>query len=120
MANVVDFQSFWALFRQAVMNDDTAAIEAMVSFPLKAKGELDDDPIKAIGKPAFGPVLRASLKEAANMRGFSGSTLDFLRANPVFPKVDLDGGGAQRIGGLLFRRQTNGWKLSMIYRSDGD
>jgi hypothetical protein len=119
-ANIMDFQSFWGNFRQAVMNDDTAAIEAMVNFPLKTKGELDDDPVRAIGKPAFGPLLRASLKEDANLRGFSGSTLDFLRANPVFPKSDMDGGGAQRIGSLVFQRQTTGWKLSMIYRSDGD
>jgi hypothetical protein len=119
-ANIVDFQSFWAGFRKAAMNDDMAAVEAMASFPLKTKGELDDDPVKAVGTPAFAPLFHTSLKEAANMRGSNGSTLAFLRANPVFPKIDLDGGGAQRIGGLVFRRQADGWKLSMIYRSDED
>lgn len=119
-ANIMDFQSFWGRFREAVMSDDTAAIEAMVNFPLKTKGELDDDPVKAIGKPAFGRLLQASLKEGTNMRDFNGSTLDFLRANPVFPKINMDGGEAQRVGGLVFQRTTKGWKLSMIYRSGGD
>jgi hypothetical protein len=119
-AQAVDFQSFWGPFRTAVMNDDTAAIEPMVNFPLKTKGELDDEPVKAIGKPAFAALLRTSLKQDANVRNFSGSTLDFVRANPVFPKADLDGGGSQRIGSLVFQQQKNGWKLSMIYRSDED
>jgi len=113
---ITDFQSFWGLFRKAVMNNDTKTIDAMVVFPLKTKGDLDDDPVKAIGKPAFGPLFQASLNEDANMRDFSGSTLDFLRANPVFPETDMDGSGAQRIGSLLFQRQPDGWKLSMIYR----
>lgn len=119
-AGSVDFRPFWQRFRQAVMSDDAKAIESMVNFPLKTKGELDDDPVKSVGKPAFGPLLRASLQEDANMRGFNGSTLDFLRANAVFPKADLDGSGAQRIGSLVFQRGKSGWKLSMIYRSDGD
>ncbi|WP_168879280.1 hypothetical protein [Rhizobium sp. P28RR-XV] len=117
-ANLTEFQSFWAHFRQAVMNDDIAAIEALTVFPLKTKGQLDDDPVKAIGKRAFAPLLRSRLKEDANMRGFSGNTLDFLRANPVFPRIDVDGSGDQNVGSLVFRRQTNGWKLSMIYRAD--
>lgn len=113
-----DFQSFWEPFRKAVMNDDMAAIEAMVNFPLETKGELDDEPVKAIGKPAFAALFRTSLKQDANVRNFSGSTLDFVRANSVFPQADLDGSGSQRIGSLVFQRQKNGWKLSMIYRSD--
>ncbi|MGY5776323.1 hypothetical protein [Rhizobium sp. LEGMi135b] len=67
------------------MNGDVAAIEALTVFPLKTKGQLHDDPVKAIGKRAVAPLLSSRLKEDANMRGFSGSTLDFLRANPVFP-----------------------------------
>lgn len=119
-ANAVDFQRFWERFRQAVMNNDAAAIEAMVAFPFRIKGELDDDPVKTIDKPAFSRFFRASLRERAYMRHFNGSTLDFLRANPVFPKIELDGDGAQRIGNLLFQQRSDGWRLTMIYRSEDD
>jgi hypothetical protein len=111
----VEFQPFWAGFRKAVLAHDVAAIEAMTRFPLKAKGELDDDPAKPISKAGFPPVLAAILKGDANVRGFQGTTQDFVQSHPTFPVDKLDGGGHQRVGDLVFQRGAGGWALAMVY-----
>jgi hypothetical protein len=115
VASGVDFQPFWAGFRKAVLAHDVAAIEAMTRFPLKAKGELDDDPAKPISKAGFPPMLAAILKSDANVRGFQGTTQDFVQSHPTFPVDKLDGGGHQRVGDLVFQQGPGGWALAMVY-----
>lgn len=114
------FQPFWAAFRKAALANDMVAVAGMTSFPLKAKGELDDAPVKTITRAAFPLLFAAILKEDANVRGFQGTTLDFIRANPAFPAGKLDGGGHQQLGDLVFGQGSGGWNLAMVYQPDAE
>ena len=90
----------------------------MTSFPLEAKGELDDSPAKAINKASFPPSLAAILKKGASVRGFQGTAQEFIRSHPVFPVDKFDGGGRRlRVRVILVLQQgPGGWTLAMVYQ----
>jgi hypothetical protein len=118
-ADLKDARIFWLAFRQALIDGDSARLIAWTTFPLTVRGDLDDDPVRTIGRSQFPALVRSILKEFAgdgehatvreqvvattslNSRSFGGSDgKDFFGVGPM---------NFQRVGGR--------WRLTVAYES---
>lgn len=110
---------FWLAFRQALIDGDTAKLTSWARFPLKVRGELDDDPIRTIEKSQFTTLIAALMNQRA------GDEVHATMRDQVVATTTLDsrsfGGGDGKdffgVGPMNFRRVGGRWKLTEVYES---
>lgn len=76
---VEDFNVFWKQFREAILQNDSVKLLESVNFPLKAHGELDEDPHLVIDQKTFYKYFKICLDEhdaCLDAGGFGGNGLE--------------------------------------------
>ena len=110
--NVINFQSFWNKYKEAIINNDSVSLINMTNFPLKARGFEDIDPQIDISKKVFFKVFNIFLKTDVNDLNIDviKNTTDVTKS-VGYNEVDE----MQRVGDMEFNKIGNTWKLSLIY-----
>lgn len=125
-----DIKAFWIDFRNAVLSDDPAEIKKYVKFPLKTRGDEDDDPIIEVDEDKFGEVFALYLAKAGELAGdVYRYHLDFIERNKT---LECKGGddydnaeshiNLARVEGdwawaddMKFVKKDGKWLLAFIY-----
>lgn len=109
-------QAFWARFREALLADDSAAVTALVRFPLTVRGSLDSDPAQRIGAAELAPVLHQLLEANVGTLAAPRTTRAWLQRTPSLEAGALAPGGQEaRVGPFAFAYTADGWRLVLLY-----
>ena len=112
-----DLQSFWRIFRMAVLENDTIKLMELTRFPLDSHGRFDSDPQPQISKGDFLYYFRISMNEHTGRSREQETNLDHLKRTEqlgIDKYVTIHGDWC-RVTSMDFRRTDGGWKLTRIY-----
>lgn len=112
-----DLQSFWKLFRKAVLDNDTIKLMELTRFPLDSHGRLDSDPQPKISQSDFLYYFRISMTEHTGRSREQETNLDHLKRTEQLDSdkyVTIHGDWC-RVTSMDFRKTDDGWKLTRIY-----
>jgi len=114
-----ELQATWASFRTAALAGDAQAMARMTRFPLELAGELDDTPLRRTGADGFPAMIRRVL-DADSGLGMRETVTnrELVRRNPTLvpdQRNPIVAGDEAMLGPFVFRRSSNGWKLSRVY-----
>lgn len=124
----VAFQAFWTIFRQAALDENYSELKKHCMFPLPTRGEMDNDPIISYSETEFQTLFSAFLQSPTglNLDNFNETQKDYLKQNEQItfnenklPMLTVDSEkenqATAHISSMVFTKEPQGWKLSMLY-----
>jgi len=111
-----DLNELWSVFRSAALEKDWKKLEELTNFPLRVRGELDRDRTRRVDRREFSKVFDRFLREGV----FSPhEQLDFIRKTT---SIDMAANSRDtcRIGDMIFKRTSSGWRLHTLYMHTSD
>lgn len=107
------FTAFWVLFRKAAIESDTNQLLRLVSFPIKTRGPLDNDPIIEYDAERIVHVLFAYLQQWDGIDLDGKTELDYIK-KITNPKQKISNNRI-RIGNMMFSLKNGFWKVDFLY-----
>ena len=116
------FETFWPVFRDALLSGNAKIIEGMTRLPLQAKGELDRDPIRLVKPAELLQILQRLMDADTGLsirKPITNRMLIERVESPLHPAPGvIVTSGFVRIGALAFEQGASGWRLRTIYLSE--
>ena len=110
------FLLYWATFRTAALNGDTARLATMTRFPLRAGFDSDQNHPRPITRAQFARYIKTELGCPSND---TGSHIDAIRRrHGLDPAYDFDDEHNATIGRFAFEKVAGHWQLVMINYGD--
>ena len=111
-----DFQSFWSVFREAVLAGNKSRVADLTQFPFQTRGILDSDPIRNHDRIMFVRLFDRLLAQDPGLSPQSETMRALVkRTKTVNGKVLNDGGATARIGTFVFQRNHGEWYFTLAY-----
>jgi hypothetical protein len=117
-ANQTDFNSFWRELRPALLAANAESVARLTKFPFTVRGELDDDPVRAIERPAF-PGLRQLLAQDVGLSPEPESLSRYLKRVDTVPPRAIAGTVA-RVASMQFVLGSDGWRFVGAYPGESE
>lgn len=115
-AEIGEFQSFWQLFRAAVLSDQIDSIIAMTAFPFQSRGRDDRDPIIRHGKREFVRLLpRLLASDPGDPRVQPDQMRLLIQRKVTVDGQDFAGPSRMRIGNFVFEKTNGKWRFVFAY-----
>ncbi len=118
--HVAEFQAFWDQFRSAVVQNDTARIAALTSFPFTTRGPFDRDPTIKHNRSWFLKRIHGLL--AQKHYRYDGPKLqpftmrELIEQKKSISEKDFNGGGNRVwIEDFIFDKRGNRWSFTFAY-----
>lgn len=110
---IAEFQSFWTIYRHAIIENDTAKLFQLTQFPFKVRGPLDYDPIIKYSKEVFPVVLKNILQQSSGLNEGETEAMRSALTEKVNPKhIQADWA---RVDELEFKRINGNWKCYFAF-----
>ncbi len=118
-ANQIDFNSYWRELRPALLTANAESVARLTKFPFTVRGELDDDPVRAIERPAFPAMLRQLLAQDVGLSPEPESLTQYLKRVDTVPPSAVSGTTA-RVAGMQFALGPDGWRFVGAYLGESE
>jgi hypothetical protein len=112
------FKVFWTEFREAVIKNDTMKLTNLTHFPLKVRGERDEDSVIYLPINNFISYYKKFLLNTSFfVSGRHITNFDYIRNTEIPEKATLfqETQTWKRIGDLEFEKIKNKWGLALLY-----
>lgn len=116
-ANQTDFNSYWRELRPALLAANAESVARLTKFPFTVRGELDDDPVRAIERPAFPDILRQLLAQDVGLSPEPEPLSRYLKRVGAVPPNAVAGTSA-RVASMQFALGADGWRFVGAYLGD--
>lgn len=118
-ANQTDFNSYWRELRSALLAANAESVARLTKFPFTVRGELDDDPVRAIERPAFPAMLRQLLAQDVGLSPEPEPLSHYLKRVETVPPSAVAGATA-RVAGMQFALGPDGWRFVGAYLGESE
>jgi hypothetical protein len=118
-ANQTDFNSYWRELRPALLAANAEAVARLTKFPFTVRGELDDDPVRAIERPAFPAILQQLLAQDVGLSPEPEPLSRYLKRVETVPPSAVTGTAA-RIASMQFALGSDGWRFVGAYLGESE
>lgn len=118
-AKQTDFSSYWRELRTALLAADAESVARLTKFPFTVKGELDDDPVQAIERPAFPAMLRQLLAQDVGLSPDPEPLSHYLKRVDTVPP-DAVAGTTARVASMQFALGPDGWRFVGAYLGESE
>jgi hypothetical protein len=118
-ANQTDFNSYWRELRPALLAANAESVARLTKFPFTVRGELDDDPVRAIERPAFPAILRQLLAQDVGLSPEPEPLSHYLKRVDTVPPSAVAGATA-RVAGMQFALGPDGWRFVGAYLGESE
>jgi hypothetical protein len=112
------FNIFWADFREAVIKNDTTKLTNLTHFPLKVRGERDEDSVIYLRINNFIFYYKKFLLNSSFLvKGIYITNFEYIRNTEMPEKATLfqETKTWKRVGDLEFEKINNKWGLALLY-----
>lgn len=118
-ANQTDFNSYWRELRPALLSANAESVARLTKFPFTVRGELDDDPVRAIERPAFPAILRQLLAQDVGLSPEPEPLSHYLKRIETVPPSAVTGKTA-RVASMQFALGSDGWRFVGAYLGESE
>jgi hypothetical protein len=118
-ANQTDFISYWRELRPALLAANAEAVARLTNFPFTVRGELDDDPVRTIERPAFPAILRQLLAQDVGLSPEPEPLSRYLKRVDTVPPSAVAGKVA-RVASMQFALGSDGWRFVGAYLGESE
>jgi hypothetical protein len=118
-ANQTDFNSYWRELRPALLAANAESVARLTKFPFTVRGELDDDPVRAIERPAFPAILRRLLAQDVGLSPEPEPLSRYLKRIETVPPSAVTGTAA-RVASMQFALGSDGWRFVGAYLGESE
>src|SRR4030043_1981660 len=112
------FDIFWTEFRETVIKNDTTKISILIHFPLKIRGERDEDTVIFLYNNDFISYYKKFLLNPSFYVGDRFITnFEYIKITETPQKATLfqETETWKRVGDLEFEKIKNKWGLTLLY-----
>lgn len=113
-AKQTDFNSYWRELRPALLAANDESVARLTKFPFTVRGELDDDPVRSIERPAFPAILRQLLAQDVGLSPEPEPLSRYLKRVDTVPASAVTG-TAVRVASMQFELGSDGWRFVGAY-----
>lgn len=110
---------FWTQFRQAVIDNDKAAVADMARFPFPVRGADDSDPVKSLDRIGFLNIYERLVAQIVYFPSggqiISRSMRELIHDAAAPPAADPENGDSMRFHQFEFERIDGRWRLVIAY-----
>lgn len=118
-ANQTDFNSYWRELRPALLAANAESVARLTEFPFTVRGELDDDPVRSIERPAFPGILRQLLAQDVGLSPEPEPLSRYLKRTETVPPSAVTGTAA-RVASMQFALGSDGWRFVGAYLGESE
>jgi hypothetical protein len=116
-ADHTDFDSYWRELRPALLAANAESVARLTKFPFTVRGELDDDPVRTIDRPAFPGILRQLLAQDVGLSPEPEPLSRYLKRLDTVPPSAVAGTSA-RVASMQFTLGSDGWRFVGAYLAE--
>jgi hypothetical protein len=114
-----DFAVYWRELRTALLSGSAEAVAPLAAFPFTVRGEMDDDPVRHVERPAFPAILRQLLAQDVGLSPAPEPLSQYVKRMNTVPPSAVSGTTA-RVASMQFALGSDGWRLVGAYLGDSE
>jgi hypothetical protein len=118
-AKQTDFNSYWRELRPALLAANAESVARLTRFPFTVRGELDDDPMQSIERPAFPSILGQLLAQDVGLSPEPEPLSRYLKRVDTVPPSAVTGTAA-RVASMQFELGSDGWRFVGAYLGESE
>ncbi len=112
------FKVFWDDFRESVIKNDTTKLTNLIHFPLKIRGERDEDSVICLHVNNYISYYKKFLTASSFfVKGKYITNFEYINSTEMPEKATIfqETETWKRIGDLEFEKINNKWGLTLLY-----
>ncbi|HYD54447.1 MAG TPA: hypothetical protein VEA99_17550 [Gemmatimonadaceae bacterium] len=110
-------QVFWVAFRRAALDDDVERVAQLTQFPLRTRGQSDEDPEVVVERASFPSLFARLMRQDPGLAAAPETMRALLERTTALGPREL-GPAQARVGALEFARTGAGWRLVFAYTEE--